>query len=84
MWWCEPYLDFLLLFVLFLPALGEEFFLFYTKQLVLQAGNEETDANVKLQKLLYLLCKTLPLLRRIQQEQKSELDVECCLRGIVI
>ncbi|XP_009352025.2 uncharacterized protein LOC103943437 [Pyrus x bretschneideri] len=52
------------------------------EDLVVVAGNEETDANVKLQKLLYLLCKTLPLLRHIQQEQKSELDVECCLRGV--
>lgn len=50
----------------------------------MQAGHEETDANIKLEKLLYLLCKTLPLLRHIQREQRSELDAESCIRGIVI
>ncbi|PRQ47655.1 putative transcription factor C2H2 family [Rosa chinensis] len=34
--------------------------------LVVMAGHEETDTNIKLEKLLYLLCKTLPLLKHIQ------------------
>jgi hypothetical protein len=42
------------------------------------------DINVKLQKLLYLLCKTLPLLRHIQQEQSSELEAEASIRGIAL
>lgn len=78
------YVDFLLLSVSFLPILVMYFLFGPNKVLALQAGNEETDVNVKLQKLLYLLCKTLPLLRHIQQEQRSELDVEGCLQGIVI
>ncbi|GAV66193.1 JmjC domain-containing protein/WRC domain-containing protein [Cephalotus follicularis] len=50
--------------------------------LVVVSGNEEVDTPTKLQKLLYLLRKTLPLLLNIQQEQKSELDVEANIRGV--
>ncbi|XP_050387769.1 uncharacterized protein LOC126804052 isoform X2 [Argentina anserina] len=45
-------------------------------------GHEETDTNTRLEKLLYLLCKTLPLLKHIQQEQISELDAESSIRGL--
>lgn len=44
-------------------------------------GNGEADADVKLQKLFYLLKKTLPLLQHIQREQKSELEVEASIHG---
>ncbi|KAH9779972.1 JmjC domain-containing protein [Citrus sinensis] len=46
------------------------------------AGHQEEDKNIKLEKLLYLLQKTLPLLRHIQQEQNSELEVESKICGI--
>ncbi|KAM5557610.1 hypothetical protein ABKV19_024806 [Rosa sericea] len=52
------------------------------EDLVVMAGHEETDTNIKLEKLLYLLCKTMPLLKHIQQEQRSELDAESCIRGV--
>ncbi|KAE9616313.1 putative transcription factor C2H2 family [Lupinus albus] len=39
-------------------------------------GSGEAEKDVKLQKLFYLLNKTLPLLQHIQQEQRSELEVE--------
>ncbi|XP_015573214.2 lysine-specific demethylase JMJ25 isoform X1 [Ricinus communis] len=45
-------------------------------------GNTEADKNTKLQNFLYLLYKTLPLLRHIQQEQSSELEVEERIRGV--
>lgn len=43
---------------------------------------EDMDINTKMQKLLYLLYKTLPLLRHIQREQSSELDVEAIIQGV--
>ncbi|KAA8540045.1 hypothetical protein F0562_026737 [Nyssa sinensis] len=48
---------------------------------VVKAGHIEADENILLQRLLYLLHKTLPLLRHIQEEQSSELNVEACIRG---
>ncbi|XP_038684963.1 uncharacterized protein LOC119984887 isoform X3 [Tripterygium wilfordii] len=42
---------------------------------------QEEEVDTKLQKLLYLLDRTLPLLRDIQQEQSSELDVEANIFG---
>lgn len=47
-----------------------------------QTQQSEADGNIKLQKLLYLLRKTLPLLGLIQEEQTSELTVEANIRGI--
>lgn len=51
-----------------------------------QVGHEQEDmdTNAKLQKFLYLLYKTLPLLRHIQQEQSSELDIEASIHGIAL
>lgn len=51
-----------------------------------QVGLEQEDADikVKLEKLFYFLCKTLPLLRHIQQEQSSELNAEASIRGIAL
>lgn len=49
-----------------------------------KAGHQEEDKNIKLEKLVYLLNKTLPLLRNIQHEQNSELEVETNIWGIVI
>ncbi|KAF5947529.1 hypothetical protein HYC85_013486 [Camellia sinensis] len=46
------------------------------------ASLKEADENIRLQRSLYLLHKTLPLLRHIQGEQNSELDVEAGIRGI--
>ncbi|KAJ4827840.1 hypothetical protein Tsubulata_012985 [Turnera subulata] len=42
---------------------------------------KEVDKNVKLQRLQYLLYKALPVLRRIQKEQISELEIESKIRG---
>ncbi|KAL1820066.1 hypothetical protein ACET3Z_014935 [Daucus carota] len=42
----------------------------------------EVDENIRLQRLLYLLQKTLPLLRHIQEEQSCELDVESHIQGV--
>ncbi|XP_004309136.1 PREDICTED: lysine-specific demethylase JMJ25 isoform X3 [Fragaria vesca subsp. vesca] len=52
------------------------------EDIVVMVGDEETDTNIKLEKLRYLLCKTLPLLKHIQQEQRSELDAESTIRGV--
>ncbi|CAL5344150.1 unnamed protein product [Camellia sinensis] len=49
---------------------------------VVKASLKEADENIRLQRSLYLLHKTLPLLRHIQGEQNSELDVEAGIRGI--
>lgn len=48
-----------------------------------QTGQGESDANIKLQKLLYLLDRTLPLLRHIHGEQCTEIYVEAQIRGIL-
>ncbi|XVE58366.1 hypothetical protein DITRI_Ditri04bG0164200 [Diplodiscus trichospermus] len=52
------------------------------ENLVIMDELEETDTNIKLQKLLYLLQKILPLLKHIQQEQHAELEVEAIIRGV--
>ncbi|XP_037495646.1 uncharacterized protein LOC105641053 [Jatropha curcas] len=49
---------------------------------VMMAGSYEPDKDTKLQKLLYLLHKTLPLLRHIQHEQSAELDLEARIHGV--
>ncbi|GFS30787.1 transcription factor jumonji (jmjC) domain-containing protein [Actinidia rufa] len=46
------------------------------------ASRNEEDENIRLQRSLYLLHKTLPLLRHIQEEQNSELNVEAGIRGV--
>ncbi|XP_073221737.1 lysine-specific demethylase JMJ27 isoform X2 [Cicer arietinum] len=43
--------------------------------------DREVDASVKLQRLLYLLSKALPILRHIHREQSLELEVETKIRG---
>ncbi|KAF8008425.1 hypothetical protein BT93_K2182 [Corymbia citriodora subsp. variegata] len=48
---------------------------------ILRAEEDQGDSSMKLQKLLYMLDKTLPLLRHIQQEQVSELDAEARICG---
>lgn len=50
----------------------------------MQNGSVEPDADINLQKLLYLLKKTLPLLQHIQQEQRSEMEVEASMHGPLI
>ncbi|XVF50971.1 hypothetical protein PTKIN_Ptkin04bG0146400 [Pterospermum kingtungense] len=52
------------------------------ENLVVMDKHEEADANIKLQKLLYLLHKILPLLKHIQQEQHTELEVETLIHGV--
>lgn len=42
----------------------------------------EVGENIRLRRSLYLLVNILPLLRHIQHEQKSELDVEGTIRGL--
>ncbi|XP_020549011.1 uncharacterized protein LOC105160354 [Sesamum indicum] len=43
---------------------------------------KESDENIRLQRSLYLLFNILPLLRHIQQEERTELDVESYIRGV--
>ncbi|KAL3521651.1 hypothetical protein ACH5RR_019800 [Cinchona calisaya] len=43
--------------------------------------NEEADENVRFENAVYLLANILPLLRHIQGEQRSELDVEARILG---
>ncbi|XWS48572.1 hypothetical protein CRYUN_Cryun13aG0088300 [Craigia yunnanensis] len=52
------------------------------ENLVFTDEHEEADTNIKLQKLLYLLHKILPLLKHIQQEQHTELEVETSIHGV--
>ncbi|KAI3458003.1 hypothetical protein Pfo_014666 [Paulownia fortunei] len=42
----------------------------------------EDDENIRLQRSLYLLLNILPLLRHIQLEQRTELDVEANIQGV--
>ncbi|KAI3410562.1 uncharacterized protein J3R85_018770 [Psidium guajava] len=48
---------------------------------ILRVEEDEEDSLMRLQKLLYLLDKTLPLLRQMQQEQVSELVAEARICG---
>ncbi|KAG8381136.1 hypothetical protein BUALT_Bualt06G0091100 [Buddleja alternifolia] len=43
---------------------------------------KEADEDIRLQRSQYLLVNILPLLRHIQQEQRTELDVETSIRGV--
>ncbi|XP_009780310.1 lysine-specific demethylase JMJ25-like [Nicotiana sylvestris] len=43
---------------------------------------KQTDEKIRLEGSLYLLFNILPLLRHIQREQRSELDVEANIRGV--
>ncbi|XP_065878665.1 uncharacterized protein [Euphorbia lathyris] len=52
------------------------------EDVVAKADNNEADRNSKLLKLLYLLDKTLPLMRHIHQEQSSELHAESRVHGV--
>ncbi|OMO93641.1 hypothetical protein COLO4_16765 [Corchorus olitorius] len=54
------------------------------ENLAVMDEHEETDSSIKLEKLLYLLHKVLPLLRHIQQEQHEELEVETNIRGVQV
>lgn len=49
----------------------------------LQDCCQETDEKMRLEGSLYLLFNILPLLRHIQREQRSELDVETNIRGTI-
>ncbi|KAK7258496.1 hypothetical protein RIF29_24075 [Crotalaria pallida] len=43
--------------------------------------HRKVNASVKLQRLRYLLCKALPVLRHIHREQSLELEIETKIRG---
>lgn len=58
-------------------------YLFLTWHL-LQNNRQELDANVKLQRLLYLLHKVIPVLRQIQSEQSLEREIEAKIQGISV
>ncbi|KAL6508314.1 hypothetical protein OROHE_021856 [Orobanche hederae] len=49
---------------------------------LLQGCQKEADENIRLQRSLYLLFSVLPLLRLIQLEQETELDVESSIHGV--
>ncbi|KAI3818984.1 hypothetical protein L1987_12806 [Smallanthus sonchifolius] len=48
---------------------------------IVKATHKEVDEDIRLQRSLYLLQKTLPLLKHIKEEQRSELMVEAGIRG---
>ncbi|XP_058095899.1 uncharacterized protein LOC131241195 isoform X2 [Magnolia sinica] len=52
------------------------------RNVVMMARRQEADANVRLQRLLYLLRKVLPLLRQIHTEQNLEIAMEAKIQGI--
>lgn len=52
------------------------------EDLIVMASQKEADTSIKLEKLLYLLLKTLPLLTHIQEEQSSEMHVETSICGV--
>nr|XP_043633548.1 uncharacterized protein LOC122604737 isoform X2 [Erigeron canadensis] len=49
---------------------------------VVKATHKEANEDIRFQRSLYLLSKTLPLLRHIKEEQRSELMVEAGIRGV--
>ncbi|KAK7293879.1 hypothetical protein RJT34_16756 [Clitoria ternatea] len=49
--------------------------------IIVVTGARETDKDVKLQKLFYMLNKILPLLQNIQSEQTLELEIEASIHG---
>ncbi|KAF8413345.1 hypothetical protein HHK36_001324 [Tetracentron sinense] len=49
---------------------------------LVMASCQEADASAKLQRLLYLLYKILPLLRHIHWEQNSEVEMEAKMQGV--
>lgn len=51
---------------------------------VFQNNRHELDANVKLQRLLYLLRKVIPVLRQIQSEHDLEIEMEAKIQGISV
>ncbi|XP_058100462.1 lysine-specific demethylase JMJ27-like isoform X3 [Magnolia sinica] len=52
------------------------------RNVVMMPSRQEADANVKLQRLIYLLQKVLPVLRQIHSEQQSEIEIEAKIQGI--
>ncbi|GKA19186.1 zinc finger, RING-type containing protein [Tanacetum coccineum] len=49
---------------------------------VVQATHKEANEDIRLQRSFYLLKRTLPLLKHLQAEQRSELMVESGIRGV--
>ncbi|OVA08215.1 zinc finger protein [Macleaya cordata] len=49
---------------------------------IMTASRQEADPRVRLQRLLYLLHKVLPLLRQIQLEQNYEIEMEAKIQGV--
>ncbi|PWA85125.1 zinc finger, RING-type [Artemisia annua] len=49
---------------------------------IVQATHKEANEDIRLQRSLYLLKRTLPLLKHLQAEQRRELVVESGIRGV--
>ncbi|KAL7589778.1 lysine-specific demethylase JMJ27 [Lactuca sativa] len=49
---------------------------------IIKASHEEANEDIRLQRSLYLLKKTLPLLKHITEEQRSELLMEASILGV--
>lgn len=49
---------------------------------IIKASHKEATEDIRLQRSLYLLKKTLPLLRHITEEQRSELIMESSILGV--
>ncbi|XP_057546070.1 lysine-specific demethylase JMJ26-like isoform X2 [Amaranthus tricolor] len=50
-------------------------------KLVMKDRHKNMDRKIKLERLMYIMCKINPLLKRIQKEQKVELEVEATTLG---
>ncbi|KNA17553.1 hypothetical protein SOVF_078840 [Spinacia oleracea] len=51
------------------------------EKLVMKDRQKDIDRKVKSERLMYLMCKISPILKRIQEEQRSELEVEARTLG---
>ncbi|XP_021729109.1 uncharacterized protein LOC110696129 [Chenopodium quinoa] len=51
------------------------------EKLVMKDRQKDIDRKVKLDRLLYLMCKINPILKSIQEEQRAELEVEARILG---
>ncbi|XP_021763956.1 uncharacterized protein LOC110728617 [Chenopodium quinoa] len=51
------------------------------EKLVMKDRQRDIDRKVKLDRLLYLMCKINPILKCIQEEQRAELEVEARILG---
>lgn len=54
------------------------------EKLVMKDRQKDIDRKVKLERLMYLMCKLNPLLKRLQEEQRADLEMEAKAIGKTI